>query len=83
MENKTFSVDFDVTVDLAGSLDIEAETPEQAQLIAKRLIRQCLEKEYCDIELAINDDDEDSDVLTVKEMGHSRSLNITNFMALN
>lgn len=83
MESKTFLVDFDVTVDLSGSLHIKAETPEQAQLIAKHLIKQCLEKEYCDIELLINDDEEDGNFLTVKEMGHSRSLNITNSMALN
>lgn len=83
MENKAFSIDFRATVDLAGSLHIEAETQEEAQLIAKRLIKQCLEKEYCDIELLINDDEEDGNFLTVKEMGYSRGLNITNSMALN
>jgi len=83
MENKAFSVDFDVTVDLAGTLQVEANTEEEARLIAKHLIKRCLEKEYCDIELLINDDDEDGDFLTVKEMGHSRALNITNSMALN
>lgn len=83
MENKVFSVDFETTVDLAGTIHIEANTEEEAHLIAKRLIKRCLEKEYCDIELLINDDDENGGFLTVKEMGHSKGLNITNSMALN
>lgn len=83
MENKAFSVDFDVTVDLAGTIQVEANTEEEAHLIAKRLIKRCLEKEYCDIELLFDDDNEDGGFLTVKEMGHSKGLKITNSMALN
>lgn len=83
MENKAFSVDFDVTVDLAGTIQVEANTEEEAHLIAKRLIKRCLEKEYCDIELLFDDDNKDGGFLTVKEMGHSKGLKITNSMALN
>lgn len=83
MENKAFSVDFNVTVDLAGTIQVEANTEEEAHLIAKRLIKRCLEKEYCDIELLIDEDDENGGFLTVKEMGHSKDVNITNSMALN
>lgn len=83
MENKAFSVDFDVTVDLAGTIQVEANTEEEARLIAKHLIKRCLEKECCDIELLIDEDDENGGFLTVKEMGHSKDVNITNSMALN
>ncbi len=83
MEYKTFSVDFEATVDLAGTLQVQANTEEEAHLIAKHRIKRCLEKECCDIELLINDDDEDGNFLTVKEMGHSRGLDITNSLALN
>ncbi len=82
MENKAFLIDFDVTVDLAGILQVEANTEEEARLLAKRLIKRCLEKEYCDVELLINDD-ENGNYLTVKEMGNSRALTITSTMALN
>lgn len=83
MENKAFSVDFDVTVNLAGTIQVEANTEEEAHLIAKRFIKRCLEKEYCDIELLIDENDENGGFLTIKEMRHSKGVNITNSMALN
>lgn len=83
MENKAFLVNFNVTVDLAGTIQAEANTEGEAHLIAKRLIKRCLEKEDCIIELLLDDNNEDGIFLTVKEMGHSRGLNITNLMTLN
>lgn len=83
MENKTFLIDFDATIDLAGSLQIEADTPELARALAKKFIKQCLEKEYCDIELKVDESIEDGLTVAIKETGHTRALNITNTMALN
>lgn len=78
MGNKAFIVDFDVTVDLAGSLRINAKSEEEAQRIAKRIIKQCLEKEYCNIE--IESENNSNDCLEVREMGNVRAVNITNTM---
>ncbi len=78
MENKAFIVDFDVTVDLAGSLKINAETEQDAQRIAKQIIRQCLENEDCNIEIGSGTDS--NKFIEVKEMGNVRAVNITGSM---
>lgn len=82
-EEKAFLIDFEVTVDFAGTLQVEAKTEKEANLIAKRLIKECLNKEYCNIELSINESDKSEKLLTVKEIGNPRALNTLNSIALN
>lgn len=78
MANKSFIVDFDVTVDLAGVLKVNTNSEEEAQRIAKQIIRQCLEKECCDIE--IESETDASKYLEIEKIGNVRSVNIMGAM---
>ena len=81
MENKAFLIDFDAVVDIAGTIQIKAETEAHARLKMAEIIKQALEQEDCIIELDFKN--QNADNVTIKEIGNSREIKITGTLPLN
>ena len=81
MENKAFLIDFDMVVNVAGTLQIKAETEAQARLKMAEIIKQALEQEDCIIELDLKN--KNAENLTTKEIGNAKTVNITGILPLN
>ena len=81
MENKAFLIDFEAMVDIAGTLQIKAETEAHARLKMAEIIKQALEQEDCIIELDVKN--KNADNITIKEIGNSQEINITGILPLN
>ena len=81
MENKTFLIDFEAMVNIAGTIQIKAKTGAQARLKAAEIIKQALEQEDCIIELDVKN--KNAENITIKEIGNSREIKITGTLPLN
>ena len=81
MGNKTFLIDFEAMVNVAGTLQIKAETEAHARLKTAEIIKQALEQEDCIIELDLKNKNVEN--FTIKEIGNSREIKITGTLPLN
>lgn len=82
MENKAFLIDFEVVVNVAGTLQIKAETEAQSRLKMAEIIKQALEQENCIIELDLKNKNTDNNI-TIKTIENSREIKITGILPLN
>lgn len=65
MKQTSYNVKFSATVKINGELQINASSEDEAQLIARIILRQNLNSEDCLIEIG---EDDNSSNITVREM---------------
>ena len=65
MKQTSYNVKFYATVKINGELQINASSEDEAQLIARIILRQNLNSEDCLIEIG---EDDNSNNITVREM---------------
>lgn len=65
MKQTSYNVKFSATVKINGELQINASSEDEAQLIARIILRQNLNSEDCLIEIG---EDNNSNNITVREM---------------
>ncbi len=65
MKQTSYNVKFSATVKINGELQINASSEDEAQLIARIILRQNLNSEDCLIEIG---EDDNSNNITVREM---------------
>lgn len=78
--NKTFLINFEAQVILNGMLQLNAGTEEEAIRLAKEMIKRNLNVEDCEIELGTENNNDD--IITVREMELNKPANITDIMPL-
>lgn len=81
MGNKTFLIDFEALVDLAGMVQVKAKSKEEAKQIAKQMIMKNLEIEDCSIELGLENNNDDD--VTIREMANPKEINMNEPMQLD
>ena len=81
MENKTFLIDFEALVDIAGMVQVKAKNKEEANQIAKQIIIKNLEIEDCSIELGLENNNDDD--ITIREMANPKEINMNEAMQLD
>lgn len=83
MKQTSYNVKFSATVKINGELQINASSEDEAQLIARIILRQNLNSEDCLIEIG---EDDNSNNITVREMTllpNITALNIQDAMPLD
>uniref|UniRef100_UPI0040253357 hypothetical protein n=1 Tax=Candidatus Stercorousia sp. TaxID=3048886 RepID=UPI0040253357 len=65
MKQTSYNVKFSATVKINGELQVNASSEDEAQLIARIILRQNLNSEDCLIEIG---EDDNSNNITVREM---------------
>lgn len=76
--NKTFLINFEAQVSLNGMLQLDAGSEEEAIRLAKEMIKRNLNVEDCLIELGTENNNED--IITVREMELNKPANITDIL---
>ena len=70
----TFLFDYEAIIDVVGTVQVKAETIEEAKKIAKQLIIKNLEVEDTSIELGLENNNDDD--VTIREMGNPKQINM-------
>ena len=81
MENKTFLFDYEAIIDVAGTVQVKAESIEKAKQMARQLIIKNLEVEDTSIELGLENNNNDD--VTIREMGNPQKINMSDGMPMD
>ena len=81
MENKTYLFDYEALIDIAGTVQVKAKNPAEAQKIAKQILLKNLEIEDTCIELGLENKNDDD--VTIREMGNPKHINMNEPMLMD